>query len=184
MVGRRLHEPTDYCTRRPDGATVLECECGWQSETLPDPDRDEEAFDRAREAAWQDHIAPLVTPDPSHVLIRSSDGGGLRYFLDGLPVHAGSGVELLLPDGRWWAGRVEFATDQEGLRQRIEELDLPEDEDGLVVLPRDLDEEFLHPVFHGLLGGPWCDNDPMDYAPEGRMELPARAVLRGPASPW
>lgn len=182
MPGGRSHELTDYQTRAADGTIVLRCECGWQSAPLPDPDRDEEWSDRARDVAWQEHFGPLVTPDPSHVLIRGQDHGGLRYFLGGRPVHAGSGVELLMPDGSWWPGRVEFTTDPEGLRRRITQLGLEEDERGLVAVPDDVREEFTRPVFHGLLGGPWCDNNAMDYAPEVRVELVASAVLRWPES--
>jgi hypothetical protein len=45
-------------------------------------------------------------------LIRGVDTGGVRYFLDGRPVHAGAGLELRLPEaalGPVWAA-VRFET--------------------------------------------------------------------------
>lgn len=45
-------------------------------------------------------------------LMRGADAGGVRYFLDGRPVHAGTGLELRLPEatlGPVWA-TVRFET--------------------------------------------------------------------------
>lgn len=35
------------------------------------------------------------------------DAGGPRHFLDGKPVHAGTGLELMLEDENWLQGRFE-----------------------------------------------------------------------------
>ena len=36
------------------------------------------------------------------------EAGGLRYYLDGKPIHAGDLLELLLDDGSWALGRYEW----------------------------------------------------------------------------
>src|SRR5262245_5841417 len=38
---------------------------------------------------------------------RGNDRGGVRDFLDGLPIHCGTGLELLMEDGSWRPVRYE-----------------------------------------------------------------------------
>lgn len=40
-------------------------------------------------------------------LTLGEDAGGPRYFLGGEPVHAGTGLELMLEDETWLPGRFE-----------------------------------------------------------------------------
>lgn len=42
-------------------------------------------------------------------LVERRESGGLRHYLDGKPVHAGSMLELLEPDGSWLLGRYEWS---------------------------------------------------------------------------
>lgn len=51
---------------------------------------------------------PLLGYEPHTQLIEASDAGGRRHFLDGRPVHAGTTLELLMPDGHWLSGRYEW----------------------------------------------------------------------------
>jgi len=37
-----------------------------------------------------------------------TEAGGLRYYLQGNPIHAGELLELLLDDGSWALGRYEW----------------------------------------------------------------------------
>jgi hypothetical protein len=50
-----------------------------------------------------------MTPREGTRLVLGDDGGGPRYFLDGQPVHAGTLLELLEPDGTWMLGRYEWS---------------------------------------------------------------------------
>jgi hypothetical protein len=92
------------------------CSCGWRGTVVhslaPSPDLDSPAWpsheaelervDELIYAEWRvEHYAPLLGYDPSQTLILGRDDGGQRHFLDGQPVHAGTLLELLLPDGRW-----------------------------------------------------------------------------------
>ena len=46
-------------------------------------------------------MAPLVDPDPDHVLLLADDEGGLRHFLACRPVHAGDVLDLRLSGDQW-----------------------------------------------------------------------------------
>ena len=48
-----------------------------------------------------------------HRLELREQGGGLRYFLDGRPVHAGDLLEILLRAGEWLAVRFEWPSEDE-----------------------------------------------------------------------
>ncbi len=48
-----------------------------------------------------------------HRLELREDNGGLRYFLDGRPVHAGNLLEMLLRAGEWLAVRFEWPVEDE-----------------------------------------------------------------------
>lgn len=150
------------------------CECGWRSERVhavpPRPaglERDErglfhgpsydawiaalEVVDDACYDDWRaEHFDPLLGYEPHTLLIEGVDGGGRRHFLDGRPVHAGSGLELLTADGHWLRGRYEwsYATG-------------------------------AAPTFHILLGGPPAALAE-DATPLVSFDLPPRAVLRWP----
>jgi hypothetical protein len=79
-------------------AYVAVCQCGWRGGEQP-------PTDAGAEASYEDwsthHYRPMVTPPTSTTLQEGRDGGGPRHFLDGSAVHAGTGLELLLTDGRW-----------------------------------------------------------------------------------
>jgi len=113
------------------GAAVAQraaCSCGWRGETIhPVPaspgldSRDCPAYeaecDRIDElihAGWRgEHYAPILGSDPAQLLILGRDEGGARHFLDGRPVHAGTLLELLLPDGRWQPISYEWSWEAE-----------------------------------------------------------------------
>lgn len=42
-----------------------------------------------------------VMREEGHPLVFGRDHGGFRHFLDGKPVHCGTGLELLLHGDRW-----------------------------------------------------------------------------------
>lgn len=98
---------------------------------------------------------------PGRQLRLGQDDGGRRYFLDGRPIHAGSGLELLLPSGQWVAGRFEWSY-REGKR----------------------------PVLCLYLGGEWeqhPDPEPLEgggeryWIPlEAELPIPEKATLRWP----
>jgi len=148
-----------------DGLCELRCRCGWASPPVPvylwdlDPDDPEAVqIDRDRIVAWDAHYAPLVNPNPDQVLdLRRDAYGGWRHYLDGEAVHAGEGVQLLLPDGTWWSGRYESRWP-----------------------PGSRDSAGPVAMFHAPLGGPWADNH-TEAVVEAKFPLPARAVLRWPA---
>ena len=127
--------------RQPDGSLAPEieeggvdefvsaCECGWEGGSYP-------PTEEGRQACFEDwletHFGPIVSPDPSRVLIRGHDGAGRRYYLAGRPVHAGTRLELLLSRGRWLPirfhldqqfnprGAVSLGGPWEGIRMRCE----------------------------------------------------------------
>lgn len=49
----------------------------------------------------------LATTKDAGVLVSSRDGGGRRHFLLDKPVHAGAGLDLLMPSGKWLPVRYE-----------------------------------------------------------------------------
>src|SRR5258708_4773302 len=94
--------------RSATGHIVVCCSCGWRGGRYRDWGRDAEGrqwwpgLDTAVEdqAAhddwWHRHMAPMVESDPERLLVLSSDSGGMRHFLAGCPVHAGTVLELRL----------------------------------------------------------------------------------------
>jgi hypothetical protein len=108
---------TDYDST---GYVVVACTCGWRGGRYRDPGLNAEGMrwwpdldagansDAAFKECRQEHMAPLVDPDPASVLVLGSDAGGLRHFLAGEPVHAGTYLELRLPDDRWVVVRYEW----------------------------------------------------------------------------
>lgn len=148
-----------------DGCARLRCRCGWASPTVPaygwDVDsKVADAVDATRLAAWNEHYAPLITPSPFQVLDLRRDGWGeWRHYLAGEAVHAGDGLDLLLPDGRWWSGRYESTW------------------------PPGWADTGPTAMFHASLGGPWIDND-TDHTVQVAFPLPATAVLRWPPDRW
>lgn len=151
------------------------CSCGWRSERehpVPprpsDVPRDERglshgpawdawiaALEAANDACWDDwraeHFDPLLGYEPHTQLIEASDAGGRRHFLDGRAVHAGTTLELLLPDGNWLRGRYEWSYTAGD-----------------------------PPTLHVALGGP-AEAERQHELPVVSFPLPARAVLRWPA---
>lgn len=113
------------------GAPVAEraaCSCGWRGDTVyalePSPGLDspqwpeyEAQVDRRDEliyAEWRaEHYGPILGYDPADLLILGRDGVGQRHFLAGRPVAAGTGLELLLPDGRWQPIAYEWSWGQD-----------------------------------------------------------------------
>jgi hypothetical protein len=69
-------------------------------------------LEAANDACWDDwrvgHFDPLLGYEPHTQLIEAADAGGRRHYLDGRPVHAGTTLELLLPDGDWLTGHYEW----------------------------------------------------------------------------
>ena len=58
---------------------------------------------------WRvDHFDPLLGYEPHTQLILARSDGGARHCLDGRPVNAGSGLELLIASGQWLAVRYEW----------------------------------------------------------------------------
>ena len=45
------------------------------------------------------------------MFVLGQDAGGLRHFLGGRPVHAGTALELRLPDDEWVVVRYEWSWD-------------------------------------------------------------------------
>jgi hypothetical protein len=88
----------------------------------------------------------------------AEDAGGPRHFLLGEAVHAGTGLELLLADGRWIPGRYEFTRHDDDLRP---------------LFYADLPLATAAPDWAG------ADADAAVH-PEACIELPAAARLRWP----
>lgn len=160
-AGAPRHEQVDD-ERLDDGCARLRCRCGWASPPVPrfTCDLDDDGYAalcELRSAAWQQHYAPLVTPSPFQVLdLRRDRWGGWRHRLAGTDVHAGSPLELLLPNRRWWSGRYESAW------------------------PPGWPDTGPTAMFYAALGGPWADNR-TDTTVHVCFSLPADAVLRWPA---
>jgi hypothetical protein len=101
---------------------------------------------------------------PGSLQLQREDGG-LRHYLDGRAVHAGTTLQLLLPNSRWLSGRYEWSFQS----------DAP-------------------PLLYVLLGGDWerlRKEDPRSEVNGGntdfcgeevRLQLPESAVLRWPES--
>jgi hypothetical protein len=108
--------------RESTGYLAVLCSCGWRGDGVyrdwgsradgerwwPHLDSEETAM---HNEWWQRHMAPLVDPHPDSVLVLSSDAGGLCHFLAGQPVHAGTALELRLPEDRWVVVRYEWTWD-------------------------------------------------------------------------
>ena len=109
--------------RESTGYVWLVCTCGWRGSRYRDSGRDAQGkrwwpdldVEAESEAAFQEwryrHMAPLVDPDPDSILVLGADAGGARHFLAGQPVHAGTALELRLPDDRWIVVRYEWSWD-------------------------------------------------------------------------
>jgi hypothetical protein len=119
--GRLLSEWSAETNQQSTGHVLIRCSCGWQGGRYRDtglnaeggrwwPDLDAEAESDAAYREWRhQHMAPLVDPDPDSVLVLGADTGGLRHFLAGRPVHAGTALELRMPDDRWLVVRYEWS---------------------------------------------------------------------------
>jgi len=93
---------------------------------------------------------------------------GLRHYLDGEPVHCGTGLELLLADGRWMSARYECAL-----------ATTPEGREPTVVL------YFTVPVSGRPADGIVVDDDGFEtertyYDPDACIEFPPWGTLRWP----
>lgn len=62
----------------------------------------------ARQADASGLRLPDTTPMPGNLEV-VPESSGLRHFLDGRPVHAGTMLELQLPGGVWALGRYEWS---------------------------------------------------------------------------
>ena len=113
-------------------STQAACSCGWRSErehplpsrpeNIPRDERgvsygpDYEAWSaelvRLEDVCWEEwrveHFEPLLGYEPHTQLILGSSDGGQRHYLNGRPVHAGTSLELLMPDGSWLRIRYEW----------------------------------------------------------------------------
>jgi hypothetical protein len=138
------------------------CSCGWRSERvheigscpeLPGPAL-EAWYERASDDCYEDwraeHYEPILGYEPHTMMIEGESPGGRRHFLDGRPVHAGTTLDLLLPDGHWQRVRYEWSFTRE-----------------------------TPPRAYLQLGGP-AAAERLDAAPQVSFELPPRAVLRWP----
>ena len=87
--------------------------------------------------------------------LRRDDSGGVRFYLEDLPVHPGQDVELLLERGVWITGRFEWGGERES-----------------------------RPTLHLTCGGPWEDmaneGDTLPIPPEISVAIPREAYLRWP----
>jgi hypothetical protein len=122
--GRMVGTWSAETDRESTGLLAVLCSCGWRGDGLYRdyglnadgerwwPDLDSEAQDQAmHDEWWNRHMAPMVEPDPNAVLVLGGDAGGPRHFLAGQPVHAGTALELRLPDDRWVLVRYEWNWD-------------------------------------------------------------------------
>ena len=166
--------PTHRGDDPPAVARRAQCSCGWHAEREhPVPDRpvdvehDErglphgpaydtwiKALEDADEKCWQDwdaeHFQPLLGYEPHQHLVLGRSEGGQRHFLDGLPVHAGASLQLLLADGNWLTVRYEWSWDDDRL-----------------------------PTAHAALGAP-PEAQRQELHPIVEFTLPPRAILRWP----
>jgi hypothetical protein len=71
--------------------------------------RTQRELEWARAAVQQQYGKPTT---PGGGLLLSTDAGGLRYYLNGMALHAGDGVFLLTEAG-WLPGRFEYARTKE-----------------------------------------------------------------------
>lgn len=97
--------------------------------------------------------APITSPF-QRLTSRRNPEGGWRHHLAGEPLHVGSPLELLLPDGTWWQGRYEPA------------------------FPKDWQQVGPNPWFYGPLGRSARDRSAVPL--QVRFALPFDAVLRHP----
>lgn len=127
--------PTHRSSDPPAVAYRAQCTCGWHSDReypIPprpgDMPRDERglaygpaydawiaALEAADSACWEDwnaeHHQPMLGYEPHQHLVLGRSDGGQRHYLDGRPVHAGDGLQLLLADGHWLPVRYEWSWD-------------------------------------------------------------------------
>ena len=76
------------------------------------------AFGRAAdEDLYGVRFCVYVDDNRSGRLERSEDAGGVRDHLAGEPLHCGDGVDVLMPDGTWMAGRYELSHGSDGERE-------------------------------------------------------------------
>ena len=132
--------PTHRSSDPPAVARRAQCSCGWHSERehpiAPRPaavPRNEHgdahgpawdswiaALEAADEACYDDwdaeHFQPMLGYEPHQHLVLGRSDGGQRHYLDGRPVHAGAGLELLLADGQWLPVRYEWSWDDKAPR--------------------------------------------------------------------
>ncbi len=135
------------------------CSCGWRSERehpipprpadLPMDERgvpygpEYDAWIKQLEEAdelcyqdWQaDHFDPLLGYEPHTQLILGRSDGGARHYLDGRPVSAGSGLELLIASGHWLPVRYEWDWNAEHAPRAYFNLGVPEPARELVDAP-------------------------------------------------
>jgi hypothetical protein len=112
------------------------CSCGWHADrehavpgSWPNILRDDrgvphgpawdawrDAFAVVESACHEDwnagHFEPLLGYEPHQHLVLAHDDRGPCHVLDGLPVHAGAGLQLLAADGHWLAIRYEWTGDE------------------------------------------------------------------------
>ena len=162
--------------RESTGVLAVLCSCGWRGDGLYRdyglnaegsrwwPDLDVGAQDQAmHDEWWQQHMAPLVEPHSDSVLMLGRDAGGLRRFLAGQPVHAGTALELRLPDDEWVVVRA-----------------AREDADPVADVYEWNWDVAARPRAYLALGGRGED---LGYAPVVEFSLPVNAELRWPAEP-
>lgn len=121
--GRLTSEWSQRTGQESSGFVVVCCTCGWHGGRYRDsgrdaagrrwwPDLDGDAEEQAaHDEWWHRHLAPLVEPSPDRLLVLGRDAGGMRHFLAGRPVHAGTALELRLLDDAWVRVRYEWNWD-------------------------------------------------------------------------
>ena len=127
--------PSHRSSDPPAVAYRAQCSCGWHSDREhPVPPRPADvprnelghahgpaydawiaALEAADEACWNDwdaeHFQAMLGYEPHQHLVLGRSDGGPRHFLNGLPVHAGDGLQLLLAGGTWLPIRYEWGWD-------------------------------------------------------------------------
>jgi hypothetical protein len=121
--GRLTSEWSLETNRESTGHLVVCCSCGWRGGRYRDfgldaggarwwPSEQSEVEEQAaHDDWWHRHMAPMVDSDPDRMLVLSRDSGGMRHYLAGRPVHAGTVLELRLVDDVWVRVRYEWSWD-------------------------------------------------------------------------